>query len=305
MNDTDLAFQRVAQHIHSNATLVRHWPLTGGSSAQIEALELELPGQAAMQVVVRRHTSGEWKSHGNDVTAAEFALLTSLYQFGLPVPEPLFLDVSATLLPSPYLVMAMVDGTTDVPASQLPHSLRQLAKFLSHLHSLDIETLALPVLPRLEDPVGGVLKYLPDNDSQVILRAAVATWKTVSNEDSLIHGDFWPGNVLWKDNQIAAVIDWEDTSLGSAVADLACCRCELMVMYDQQAMEVFTRHYLASTKLDVTDLPLWDVYVSASALATMHEWQLPAEVEARRREMTILFLNRAADETIHRVRSAK
>ncbi|HIG43154.1 MAG: phosphotransferase [bacterium] len=305
MNDTDLAFQRVAEHIDPNARLVRHWPLTGGVSAQIDALELELPGQAHRQIVVRRHGNAQWKSHQDDATTTEFALLTSLFQMGLPVPEPLFLDVSASVLPSPYLVMAMVDGTTDIPDSQLPVTLRQLAAFLSHLHSLDIEALTLPPLSRLEDPVSGALEYLPQTSSWAPLRAAVSSWETVSARDSLLHGDFWPGNVLWTENRIAAVIDWEDATLGTAVSDLACCRAELMVLYGQQAMEAFTAQYLANSKVDVTDLPLWDVYVAISALATMHNWQLTPEIEARRRERTTVFLDRAADETIHCIKSTK
>ena len=43
MTETDLeqAFQRIAERIDTLARLVRHWPLTGGVSAQIGAIELE------------------------------------------------------------------------------------------------------------------------------------------------------------------------------------------------------------------------------------------------------------------------
>ena len=78
-----------------------------------------------------------------------------------------------------------------------------------------------------------------------------------------------------------------------------------MVLYGQQAMEAFTAQYLASSKMDVADLPLWDVYVASSALATMHNWHLAPEIEARRRERTTVFLDRAADETIYCIKSTK
>jgi len=35
-----------------------------------------------------------------------------------------------------------------------------------------------------------------------------------SNAPVLVHGDFWPGNILWQQNQLAGVIDWEDAMLG-------------------------------------------------------------------------------------------
>lgn len=305
MNETylDQALQCIGERIYPAAKLVRHWPLTGGVSAQIEAVELELPGAEYRQVVVRRHGAADWKSPQHTVTATEFALLTALFQRGLPVPEPLLLDVSASVLPSPYLVMSMVEGATVVADSQLPHALHQLADFLVRLHALDIEAFKLPELPRLEDPVGGALKYLPDTNSWTALRTAIAAWETTPPKDALLHGDFWPGNVLWKDNRIAAVIDWEDASIGAAVSDLACCRAEIMVMYGQLAMETFTTHYLASCKMDVSDLPLWEVYVSSSALATMSDWNLAPEIEATRRRRTTQFLDRAASETISRRRN--
>ena len=42
MTDTDAtsAFESIAMRVHPGAMYVRHWPLTGGVSAQIEALEI-------------------------------------------------------------------------------------------------------------------------------------------------------------------------------------------------------------------------------------------------------------------------
>ena len=133
--DLDQAFQDIGERIDPSAKLVRHWPLTGGVSAQVEAVEFELPGEVHRQVVVRRQGAVEWKSLQPDITATEFALLAALYRIGLPVPEPLFLAVSASVLPSPYLVMAMVEGTTVVQDSELSHASSQLADFLVRLIS--------------------------------------------------------------------------------------------------------------------------------------------------------------------------
>ena len=41
------------------------------------------------------------------------------------------------------------------------------------------------------------------------------------NPPALLHGDYWPGNILWKDGRLAAVIDWEDACLGDPLVDLA------------------------------------------------------------------------------------
>ncbi len=110
-------------------------------------------------------------------------------------------------------------------------------------------------------------------------------------QDSVLHGDFWPGNVLWEKGVLSGVIDWEDAALGSALSDLACTRAELAVAYGEAAVGRFTKRYLGQSPLVTTDLPLWGIYVSSAALATMEHWGLPEEEETARRAATQRFLN--------------
>ena len=70
-------------------------------------------------------------------------------------------------------------------------------------------------------------------------------------------------------------------------------------MYGEAAMDTLTTHYRAlAPQLDFTQLPLWEVYVSAAALATMEHWGLEPDVEAERRRGTTQFLERAAAELL-------
>ena len=78
----------------------------------------------------------------------------------------------------------------------------------------------------------------------------------------LLHGDYWPGNVLWKDGALAAVIDWEDAARGDPLGDLANARLELLFFFGPDAPADFTRRYLAASPIDTTDLPSWDLAVA-------------------------------------------
>ena len=293
------SYEAVARRLDASATNVRHWPLTGGVSANIEALEYELAEGGSRQVVVRRHGAAEWKALDDEVTTTEYNLQSKLHAEGLPVPEPLLLDVSCSILPSPYLVMAMVEGTTAVDDAHLERAIDQMAEFLLRLHSLETESLT-GQLSQDDDPIKGALEYIPDTPLNAPLRAAVSDWVTRPSKAALLHGDFWPGNILWSNNAIAAVIDWEDASIGPVESDLAGCRSELMVMYGEDAMDAFTEKYLAGTSREITDLPVWEVYASYAALGTLSEWGLPPEEESRRRERTTLFAERAAKEVLTR-----
>jgi aminoglycoside phosphotransferase (APT) family kinase protein len=250
----------------------------------VEGLELELPDGSVRNVVVRRHAAG-WKRKDGDVAAVELALHGALLEAGLPVPRVLHLDMSSSVLPSPFLVMELVDGTTHVDDDDLDDALAQMADFLVRLHSLKP---TIP-LPAGDDPIAGALQFVPPEHHHL-----VANRRLAPIAPSILHGDFWPGNVMWRDRRIVAVLDWEDAALGDPASDVACCRVELACAFSESAAETFTREYLARSPAPFDDerLAVWDLYVSAASLATMAQWGLPADVEARRRERTQAFFQR-------------
>ncbi|MDX1382164.1 MAG: phosphotransferase family protein [Thermoanaerobaculia bacterium] len=301
MNDHD-AFSEVARRVVPDGRLIGCSALAGGVSATTHALEIAAPSGARCRVVLRRHRNADWKPSREGTIATEFALLEGLHRIGLEVPEPLLLDVSGELLPEPYLVMERVTGSTAVADAELPTALGRLADFLARLHAVELETAALPPLPEREDPWSSVLDHLPDDALGARLRTALEARPAAfePSRRTLVHGDFWPGNVLWRDGEIAAVIDWEDAAIGDPLSDLACARVELLCAHDETAMEAFSRDYLARAPVDTTDLPIWEVYVSTAALSSMADWGLPPEVEAERRRRTRAFLERAAADLLSR-----
>lgn len=287
-----LAFSKIARRVFPDARLLSHRPLKGGVSAAVHVLDVSTP-RGPTSLVVRRHGAASWKQLPDDVTQAEFRLLAALHEACFPVPEPLLLDTDAHLLPSPYFVMQFVDGSSDIPQSFLDSALRQMATLLARLHALDPRVLSLPSLPDREDPIDGALRFIPDNESTAQLREVVSFLRLHRPSPVLLHGDFWPGNILWNRGTIVAIVDWEDAALGPAASDVACCRAELNVLFGLSAACSFTEYYRTASSDALEDLPIWDLYVSSAALASLHEWGLPADVEANRRERTAEFLDHA------------
>ncbi len=287
-------FEEVARRVAPGGTLERVAPLHGGVSASIHEIVVQTGGDLR-HLVVRRHGDADWMEHHDNVTETEFLLLRALHTAGIPVPEPLLLDASGDVLPSPYFVMTKVPGTTDVADADVPAAMLQMADTLARIHHIDAAAHDLPLLPEREDAREGALEYLPPGELGEELEKALrqGAWPA-TNPASVLHGDYWPGNVLWQGDTIAAVIDWEDAALGEPLSDFAASRCELQCMYGEDAMRAFSARYEERASLDLGNLPLWEVYVSASALATMEHWGLPPEVEAKRRQETRAFLERAA-----------
>ena len=293
-------YSLIAKKIYPQAELLRHWPLAGGVSAQIEALEIALSGKDTVKIVLRSHKNHDWKAQQSNVTASEFELLDTLFKAGFALPKPVLLDSSCSILADPYFLMEWVEGTTTVAASEGVHAIKQMSEFLANLHSSNIELVAKIDLPRNDDPIAGALNYIPNNKQYASIRKIVAAWQLAPHVDVLLHGDYWPGNVIWHNAHLSAVIDWEDASIGSPLSDLAGCRSELMVAYGETLMQQFSTAYMAHLQqidgptISMRDLPIWELYGGHAALATMAEWGLPKEVEIHRREQTQLFVERAA-----------
>ncbi|MEQ8860868.1 MAG: phosphotransferase [Pseudomonadales bacterium] len=263
--------------------------LTGGVSADVHRLDLVLADGTATRVILRAHGA----SHCGHSAELEFRLLRALYRRGVPVPEPLLVDASGLLLADPFLVMAFVEGSSQVPAAQENHYLDAMADLLRKIHELPTDD--LPTLPARNDPLPEVFDFLPQdpewNDLREHLRALGDTASAES--PTLLHGDFWPENLLWQDGAVTAVLDWEDAALGDPLSDVACCRVELRYRFGKVGMERFTQAYAGNREIDLQRLALWQVYVAAAAQRFMGEWGLAPERVARMRAEALASIREA------------
>jgi aminoglycoside phosphotransferase (APT) family kinase protein len=207
-------------------------------------------------------------------------------------------DRTGEVLGSPGLALERVEGTTDVEPADLPDALDRMAGCLAGIHALDLDILAGLSLPPREDPVEGTLLYLPDQPEPAETRAALEARGRLEprNAPTLLHGDFWPGNLLWRDGAVAAVLDWEDAAIGDPLCHLAGARVELTWKHGEAAAEAFTEAYGRRVAFDPSDLPLWALHATSAGVARMGEWGLPARIERRMRERTARFIARASAE---------
>ncbi|WP_225771151.1 phosphotransferase family protein [Inquilinus sp. Marseille-Q2685] len=288
------ALARLVQRLYPGARLLAARPLAGGVSAEVTALEVAHPDGRAETLVLRRHGAADL-ARDPDIAAHEFRLLQVLQAAGVPAPRPLHLDTSGTILPTPFLLQGFVDGDTeDVPADLDDH-MRQIAEALAAIHRVP----ALPFLPLQEEQAAALIaRPRPEPDETLAesrLRAALAAaWPPPRrNPPVLLHGDVWPGNLLWRGGRLQAVVDWEDAAAGDPLADLANARLELFLAHGEDAMAALTRHYLALTGADTTALPLWELWAALRPIAGLPGWGLEPAEERSLRERHRAFTGRA------------
>lgn len=186
------------------------------------------------------------------------------------------------------------DGTTAIPAGQEGERIDVMAGALAEIH--DLSTSDLPPLPARSDPLPEVFDYLSNAPEWEDLRAHLASLTDTGYADPprLLHGDFWPENLLWQNQTIVAILDWEDAALGDPLSDVACGRLELRYRFGREGMERFADAYAGHRTVDHERLALWQVYVAAAAQRFMGDWGLPPAREAQMRRVALASIREAA-----------
>lgn len=273
---------RVVDRIDPQARLCNARPLTGGVSARVTAFDVQYANAATRRFVLRRH--GERDRAANpQIAAVEYRLLEVLAAEKIAAPAPVLLDSRGAIFPEPYLVMTCVDGTPDFAPPDVDAFTRQLAAYLARLHTITSSATDLAFLPALGRGYGDAPQQLDETLGESHIRVALdaANPHPGTSTPVLLHGDFWPGNVLWRDGRLVAVVDWEDAARGDRLSDVANARLELLWAIGADAMSAFTQHYRALTAVPFASLPYWDLRAALRPAGKLGGWGLDAPTQAR------------------------
>lgn len=171
----------------------------------------------------------------------EYRVLSALAGTTIPAPKPLLLCEDETIIGQMFYLMEYVPGKlladltdTQVTKSDRSIAYRDFATVLARIHNLDLDAAGLQSFGR---PGNYILRQIDRLSRQYaatgleldqgLLR--VERWLRdnlpESVEVALVHGDYRPRNVLIAPDTpaVAAVLDWELSTLGHPLADLAYC----------------------------------------------------------------------------------
>lgn len=293
-------FARVVQAIAPQNKLLDAWELKGGVSAQVTALAIEASDGTRRRVVVRRHGEVDLKQNPS-IAADEFRLLEIAHAKGLAVPAPYYLDQTGTIFSTPYLIVEYREGEPEFNPPNVADFVLQSVAHLHSIHMVDGTCSDLFFLPKKTDVYAEMLAKRPAcvdesiGEGRIRERLEMVWPLPQRNKTVLLHGDFWPGNLLWKDGQLVAVIDWEDAGLGDPLADLANTRLEMLWAFGLEAMHQFTGQYTAMTSIDCSNLPYWDLCAALRPAFKIAEWAGSESAERTMREGHTRFVTQAFD----------
>lgn len=260
--------------------------LAGGSSREIWAFGAEIDrGGArpdAYDLVLRKDPPG--RDEGE--RGLEFRVVRTAFEAGVPVPHPRWSCTEPEVLGSAFYVMDRVEGEA-LPRRLLRDEryaktrevlIPQMAEALVAIHAIDPD---LPALRGLADPAregppaevelervrAGIRELAPQ--PHPVLELAYRWLRERLPEAprrALVHGDFRIGNVMFDEQGLRGVLDWELCKIGDPVEDLGwICTRAWRFGSDQPAGGIGSREALLAAyaaaggaEVDPADLLFWE-----------------------------------------------
>lgn len=195
----------------------------------------------AQTVIVRRPPLGKLLPSAHDM-GREHRVLAALQPTDVPVPEVLAFCDDPDVVGAPFYVMAEVEGvvyrepaqTAELSRAQRGTLSDNLVEVLAHIHGVDLDETGLRDFGRAEGYLERQLtRWTAQWDASrtrevsgmPALIEALAAGRPRHSETTLVHGDYRLDNTLVSQPDgiptIAAVVDWELSTLGDPLADLA------------------------------------------------------------------------------------
>jgi aminoglycoside phosphotransferase (APT) family kinase protein len=188
---------------------------------------------------------------GNTDVYRQAPLLRALKDQDLPVPAVPWASPDEDLLGTPFIIMEKLPGRMfllwdphpdfDRAPSAIATRWLDIAALLARFHQVDAERVLRDwEAPRtLSEELAiwpNVLKHAQDPAwlaAGSALGEKLLATQPANPRIGLVHGDYQPGNVLFKDGQITGVIDWEIALIGAQGLDLGW----LLMMSDPQGWD--------------------------------------------------------------------
>jgi aminoglycoside phosphotransferase (APT) family kinase protein len=247
--------------------------LPGSFSNASHVVELRDAGGTTSHIVIRRYVIFGNYDRG-EKAQREYQALHLLQAHGIPVPQPLYLDAEGALLGSPGIVTRFVHGHHLIDPPDPQEWARTMATMLARIHAVPYSRTAIPFLLDANSDAAwfaraaAVPKPLLDHEDGQRVWQAVRDLlpRTRPEPPVLTHLDYWPGNMLWREGEITAVVDWEEAAAGDPGVDVAYARMHLLLLGMEDAAQTFLETYEAQTGRPVANMALWDLAAATRAM---------------------------------------
>lgn len=194
--------------------------------------------RGADRLVLRKKPAGKTLS-GAHAIEREYRIMAALAGSGVPVPEMILLEEDTDVIGTPFYLMERVEGQVHeesalpaLPPEDRGIFHRDAARILAALHRVDWMAVGLEGYGKpdgyYERQVRRWARQWQDSRADPDpLIDSLNDWFSANlprpSPTTIVHGDFRVGNLMYDQTRkcISAVLDWELSTLGDPLADLA------------------------------------------------------------------------------------
>jgi aminoglycoside phosphotransferase (APT) family kinase protein len=186
--------------------------------------------------ILRRPPHGPTLATAHDM-GREYRVMAALVDTEVPVPRMVAFCESDNILGAPFYLMENVDGSilrelSEVNEISVPHRKQlayELIDVLAALHHVNPDAVGLADFGRPEGFMERQVRRWTRQLSASVeptpamrqLAHGLARAVPANSRHAIVHGDYRLDNCVTRDGCIAAVLDWEMSTLGDPISDLA------------------------------------------------------------------------------------
>jgi aminoglycoside phosphotransferase (APT) family kinase protein len=252
------ALEQVRRLAGPSATIASVVTLEGGQHAATWRVHTASP---PFTVVVRQFPPGD------PAGEREVRVLRLLDGLGGLAPVLLGSDLAGRGSKGSTTLISWLDGQADITPGDPDAWARNLGQTLASVHAFPGDR--LPALPSLFEGRGGSREQLEGPCAPGIR----SSWSQITAAPQVLtHGDYWSGNVVWRDGELVGVVDWTGAARGARGYDVGWCRLDLYLLFDERLADVFLAAYEDATGHQVEDMALWDGWALARSHGIVDSW---------------------------------
>ncbi|MGB7859187.1 MAG: phosphotransferase [Acidimicrobiia bacterium] len=253
------------------SSLLHSKRIEGGLSTTIDVLQ-----DGSTRLVLRRY--GPWYAdRGEDAAFRETRALELMQKANVPAPAPIWIDTDG-IFSEQAIITSHVQGEPDLTPANPFEWAESLARVLARIHDVRLDDSDLETFPpgagederRIQESPELVLEH-PLGEALLRRRVGLGNGR-VDAETVLSHTDFWPGNTLWRDRELLAVVDWESPATGDRGMDVAYCSLDIRYLGMDRVADHFVSTYRQITDQPIPNMGHWEAVGLCRPMPDIARW---------------------------------
>jgi aminoglycoside phosphotransferase (APT) family kinase protein len=207
------------------------------------------------------------------MVATGAAALELAERHGLLAPRLIDADLQGDVAGVSATLETLVPGTTAWPATSSVERLRAAGAALARVHTVVMAPREhLPFRPRpiAVDHFAHARRkgWMPTTPLLQAADDVIRAHGLPLGETVFVHGDVWPGNLLWAGDEVAALVDWKTAGVGAPGVDVSELRKQVAIIFGPEAPDLVLEGWERATGTKAQDVSYWD---AVAALNTRTE----------------------------------